>query len=138
MSADKLDNGKLDEILERALKSYSEPVPADFSEHVLSRIKEAQEQRILAHVVLQQRLALTGCIALVAAAIVSAVFFHDAVTVVFRSIAVSLIEQGQSFIDGVPQAVGTVKSDWQFYMVLAGVFGFAVYALADLLMANGE
>jgi hypothetical protein len=105
---------------------------------MLSRINEVEQRRILACLVLQQRLALTGCIALVAAAIVSAVLFHDAVTAVFRSIAVSLIEHGQSFIDGVPQAVGTVKSDWQFYMVLAGVFGFAVYALADLLMANGE
>ncbi len=138
MSADRLDNDKFDEILERALKSHSEPVPADFTERMLSRIKKDQQQRVLARVILQERLALTGCIVLGAAVIVSAVLFPDTIIAVFKSIAVSLIEQGQNFVGRVPRTIGTVRSDWQFYMVFVGVFGFAVYALADLLLPNGE
>jgi len=138
MSANRLDNDKFDEILEQALQLHSEPVPADFIERMLSRIKEAQEQRILASVILQERLALTGSIVLGAAVIVSAAFFSDTIIAVFKSIAVSLIEQGQNFVGGVPRTIGTVRNDWQFYMVFAGVFGFAIYSLFDLLAANGE
>lgn len=138
MSADRLDNDKFDEILERVLKSYSEPVPADFTELMLSRIKKTQERKILAYVVLQEKLALAGCIALAAVTIVSMVLFQDAVTAVLRNIAVSLTEQGQAFIDRIPQVIGTVRSDWQLYTVFAGIFIFTVYGLADLLTANGE
>jgi len=138
MSENKLGFGKFDETLERALKSHLEPVPADFTERMLSRIKEVEQRRILARLILQQRLALAGCITLLIAAIVSAVVFPDAVTAVFKSIPASLVEQEQILIYGVSQAIKAVRSNWQFYTIFAGVFGFIVYALADLLMANGE
>ncbi len=73
MTADKED--KFDEMLGRALRGSSEPVPAHFTDRMLRQIEEAEQQRILAQVVLQERLALAGCIALSIIAIVVAAVF---------------------------------------------------------------
>lgn len=137
MSADKLDHGKFDEILERALKSYSEPVPADFTDRMLRRIREAEEQRILARVIMEEKLTLAGCIILGIMVIVA--------VVVFPGIAVSFKELVGTSIDKVTQIIGAVRyewgsrfagSQWQLYMVFAGVFGFAVCSLVDLVVSD--
>ena len=73
MPVDKED--KFDEILGRALRRSSEPVPADFTDRMLRQIEEAEQQKILAQVVLQERLALAGCIVLgITTIVVAAVF----------------------------------------------------------------
>ena len=124
---------KFDEMLGRALRRHSEPAPTDFSERILRRIKEAEEQRILARVVMEERLALAGCIVLGIITI--------AATVVFPDIAASFTGQMRAFIDKITQTIGAVgieavSFEWQFYMVFAGVFGLAVYTLMDLLVAD--
>ena len=53
MSVDK--EKQFDEMLGRALRQHSEAVPADFTERMLRQIDSAEEQRILARVVLQER-----------------------------------------------------------------------------------
>jgi len=126
MSADK--EKQFDEMLGRALQEHSEPVPADFTERMLRQINSAEEQRILARVVLQERLSLAGCIVLgIAAAAV--VFFSP-------GIAVSLAEQIVGFIGKVTEGIEALRYDWQFYAVFTGVFGFAVYSLADLFVGE--
>jgi hypothetical protein len=55
-----LSNG-FDRMLSQALQRHSESVPADFTALVLRRVEQTQEQRILARVVLQERLFLAGC-----------------------------------------------------------------------------
>ncbi len=126
MSADK--EKQFDEMLGRALQEHSEPVPADFTERMLRQIREAEEQRILARVVLQERLSLAGCIVLGIAAI--------AVVIFFPGIAVSLTEQVRGLIGKVTRGIEIVRYDWQFYTVFAGVFGFAVYNLVDLFVGD--
>ena len=138
MSADRLDKDKFDKMLERALQSHSEPLPADFTERMLSRIKETQQQKILARVVLQERLALAGCIILGAATIISALLFSDTLTTSLSNIATGLIEQKQALYDDAPYAIATFIKEWPIYIVFAGVFAFVVYSLVDLLAANGE
>ena len=123
-------------MLEQSLHGHSEPVPADFTERMLSRVREAEEQRILARVVLQERAALAACIVLGAAAIIAAAVFPDAVGAVFRSITAGFTEHGSALIDKIGQTKETVSSEWQFYTVLAGVFGLAVYGLVDLLVGD--
>ncbi len=129
MSADK--EKQFDEMLGRALRGRSEPVPVDFTERMLRQIRQAEEQRILARVVLQERLSLAGCIVLGIAAVVVVMFFPG--------IAVSLTEQVSGLIGKVTQSIEVVLRrtpdggyDWQFYMVIVGVCGFAVYNLVDL------
>jgi hypothetical protein len=126
MSADK--EKQFDEMLGRALQEHSEPVPADFTERMLSQIDSAEEQRILARVVLQERLSLEGCIVLGISVI--------AVVMFFPGIAVSLTEQIRGFIGKVTLGIEVVRYDWQFYTVFAGVFGFAVYSLVDLFVGD--
>ncbi|MGA1980397.1 MAG: hypothetical protein ABSG99_07560 [Sedimentisphaerales bacterium] len=138
MSADKEE--KFDKMLYRALKRHSEPVPADFTDRLLRQIREAEEQEILARVVMEERLTLAGCIALGITAIVAAA--------IFPNIAVSCKELVGTSIDKVAQIVrmayatteglsrSPVRYDWQVYMVFAGVFGFVVCSLVDLLVSD--
>ena len=138
MSANRFNNDEFDEILEQALQSHSEPVPADFTARMLSRIKEVEQQRILAHIVWQERLALAGCIILGAATIISAFLFSDALTTSLSNIAAGLMEQKQALYDETSFAIATFINEWPLYLVFAGVFAFVVYSLVDLLAPNGE
>lgn len=142
MVTDKLNEDKFGEMLGRALQSHSEPVPADFVERVLSRIEQAEQRRILARVVWQERLALAGCIVAGVLAIVAVAVFPDRIAGVLRSIAGGFTEQGRALVGKMTPTVdieavsGEVSSEWQFYTVLALVFGFAVYSLVDMLVGE--
>lgn len=137
MLADRLNtDDKFDKMLGRTLRSFSEPVPADFTETMLRRIRQAEEQKILARVILQERLALAGCIVFGAAAIVAVAAFPDTIAAVFQSVAGSFTERGGALVDRIPQTIETVRGQWQLYAVLAAMAGFAVYSLADLLAGD--
>jgi len=142
MMTDKLNEDKFGEMLGRALQSHSEPVPADFTERMLRQVREAEEQRILARVVWQERLALAGCIVLGVIAIVAVAVFPDRIAEVLRSIAGGFTEQGKALVDKMTPTVdieavsGEVSGKWQFYTVLALVFGFAIYSLVDMLVGD--
>ncbi len=137
MLADKLNkDDKFDRMLGRTLRSFSPSVPTDFTERMLGRIRQAEEQKILARVVLQERLALAGCIVFGAAAIVAVAAFPGAIAAVFQSAAGSFTERGGALVDRIPQTIETVRGQWQLYTVLAAMAGFAVYSLADLLAGD--
>ena len=138
MSADKPDKDKFDEIIERALRLPLEPVPAGFTERVVSRIEQARQKKILGRVVLQERLALAGCIALGTLTFILTAVFSGPVTTFLGNITVGLIEQKQVLLDEAPMAVWTFKNDWQLYLVSVTVFAFAVYSLVDLFAVNGK
>ena len=136
MSINSQNQDKFDRFLGRALRRHSEPVEPDFTGMTLRRIKQAEEQRILARIVLQQRLALAGCIALGGIAIVVAVAFGDIAAAAFRSIAASLSGQRGAFADGVPQVIKAFRGDWPFYTILGAVSVFAAYSLVELLVGH--
>ena len=137
MLADRLNkDDKFDEMLGRALRSSSPGVPTDFTERMLRRIRKAEEQKILARVVLQERLALAGCIVFGAAAIVAVAAFPVAIAAVFQSIVGSFTERGGALVDKIPQTIEAVRRQWQLYTVLAAMAGFAVYSLVDLLVGD--
>lgn len=131
MSGNKLSEDKFDQMLTRALQQHSEPVPADFSRGISEQIRRADEQAILARVAMKERLALAGCIALGVISLVIAVSFPSA--------AATFTQQVQVFIDKISQinyAAIAVGWGWQYYVVFAGIFGFAVYNFTDLLVGN--
>jgi len=137
MLADRLNaDDKFDKMLGRALRSSSPGAPADFTERMLSKIREAEEQKILARVVLQERLTLAGCIVFGAAAIVAVAVFPGDIIAVFRSIAGSFTSHGGALVDRVPKTIESVRDQWQSYTVMAAVFGFAIYSLIDLLAGD--
>lgn len=135
---DKLNEDKFGEMLGRALQSHSEPVPAGFTERMLSRIEQAEQQRILARVVWQERLALAGCIAAGIIAIVAVVVFPDRIAGVLRSIAGGFTGQGKALVEKMTPTVDieAVRSEWQFYTVLVLLLGFAVYSLVDMFVGD--
>jgi hypothetical protein len=126
MSADKEE--KFDKILYQALKRRSEPVPADFAGRMLRRIREAEERRILTRVVMEERFALAGCIVLGIMTVV--------VVSAFPSVAISFKELAGTFIDKITRTIEAVRYEWQLYTVIAGVFGFVICSLADLLVSD--
>jgi hypothetical protein len=127
---------KFDEMLGRALRSSSPGAPADFSQRMLGRIRQAQEQKILAHVILQERLALAGCIVFGAAAIIAVLAFPETLAAVFQSIAGGFTARSSALVDRIPQTIEAVRSQWQIYTGLAVMAGFAVYSLVDLLAGD--
>jgi len=127
MSADKSEE-RFDEMLGRGLRKRAEPVPDDFTDRMLRRVREEQQRRILARVIMEERLALAGCILLGIITVIMAA--------VFPGIAGSFTKQAEVFIDKITQIIEAVGGQWQFYTVLAGAFGFAVYSLVDLLVGD--
>lgn len=114
----------------------SQAVPVDFTRRMLRQIRQAEEQKILARVVLQERLALAGCFALGAAAIIAMAVFPDTITAVFNSIVRSFTAQSSALVNRIPQSITTVQDQWQLYTVLAVMAGFAAYSLVDLLAGD--
>jgi hypothetical protein len=128
MSVDKLNEGKLDEILRRTLRTPLPPGPAGFTERVLKQIRAAEEQRILTRVIWQERFALAGCIAAVIAGIAAAVTF----VVIDGGFTPTI----QLLIYGIIQTIQAFSSRWQLYTILVGVLVFVGYSLLDLLVSD--
>ncbi len=118
--------------LTRALQRHREPVPADFTAKVLRRLRQAQEQKILARVVLQERLALAGCIIFSCIAIVAVRVFPEIAEVILRSIAKIVTYNGEALADRISQTIIAFSTDWQTYTILALALGFAAYNIIEL------
>jgi ABC-type microcin C transport system permease subunit YejE len=127
MAADKSDR-QLDEILRQSLLKYPVAVPEDFTTKLSRKLREEQQRRLLAKVVLQERIALAGCILLV---VVAAIF-----VVVFSGIAGIFIPM-MTWIDEVSRAIEALYYQPQYYMIFfVVVLGFAIYSLVDLLVGD--
>lgn len=123
MNAEK-DN-QFDNNLRKALHKHTEYVPTDFTDRVLNKIQLQAEKKILARVILLERLSLAGCILLAVSAIAAAVFF----TVIYGS----LTQQFNIIIYQFTQELANLQSNWQFYFVFLAALGFAGYNLVELL-----
>lgn len=122
--------------LTRALQRHREPVPADFTDKVLRKLSQAQEQKILARVVLQERLALAGCVIFSCIAILATIVFPEITEVILQSIAKIVTLQGEALADRISQTIIAFSADWQTYMILVGGMGLAVYSLIKLFFDN--
>lgn len=136
MPTDRLNRRDFDEMLGRALRSSSQPVPADFTEKMLKRIRQSEEQKVLARVVLQERLALAGCIALVAAAVLAGLVFPDNAAEFLHRAAGAFTQQGRDFVDGIPQTIEAIRGQWQWCLALGAAAVLAFYSLAGLWLGE--
>ena len=140
MSMDRLNEDKFDETLSKALQRHSEPVPTGFTERILRQIEEAQKEAILARVVWQERFALAGCIVFGAFATVGLMFFPARIAKILKSIGANLTELGGGCIDRVvqtmPISIESIRSKWQFYIILVIALGFAIFSLLDMLVGD--
>lgn len=136
MAADRLNEDNFDKMLGRALRCVSQPVPGNFTEKALLRLKESEQRRILARVVLQERLALAGCIALAAALLTLVVLYPDIILEAFEAFTAGVRMHGRLFVETVPRTIETVCGQWKLYAVLVGIFGFAVYSFGSLILGD--
>ena len=138
MVAGKLNEDRFAEMLGQSLRRHSEPVPADFTERMLRQVREFEERQILARVVLQERLSLAGCIVFGILAAVGITVFPGRIAGILRGIVVGFTERGGAVIDGIGQSISieTVRSEWQLYIILALVLGFAFYCVVDMLVGD--
>jgi len=136
MDANRLNEDNFDKMLGRGLRSVSQPVPGDFTEKTLLRLKESEQRRILARVVLQERLALAGCIALAAALCTVVALYPDVILEAFGAFTGRVTMRGRLFVETVPQTIEAVCGQWRFYAILVGGAGLGVYSLAALLLGD--
>ncbi|MHC4213896.1 MAG: hypothetical protein ACYSWP_11040 [Planctomycetota bacterium] len=123
------NENRFDKILKTALRAHIEHVPADFADNVSRRVLALHEQKILAKIILQERLALAACITIPLAATVAIFAFPQILTTTWtglRNLFYAIAKQ----IALMPQY------DWQFWAALVAVAGFAAYSVFDLLFAD--
>ncbi len=138
MPTDRLSERDFDRLLQRTLRSSSEPVPTDFTDRMLRQLRESQGRKILARIVLQQRLALAGCVGLVAVAVLAPMLLSDSVAGALQGKAAGFTDQWRIFLDKIPSALDAVQSQWQFYMVLVGILAFAAYSFIGLFSGESK
>jgi len=115
-------------MLSSALRSHAEQPPDDFAEKMTDRLVREHERKILARVVMQERLALAACIVLPAIAIAIAVHYQSAVSV--------LLEHLAGLTNTFTKDISTGDINWQLWTVFGTAFAFAVYSLVDLFYAD--
>ena len=119
MAANKTDDS-FDKALAKALKSHTGPVPYNFTEQVLEQIRREQEQKILARVVLQERLALAGCIVLGLITII--------VLATSSNVAVDFTELMRTSINKANETAAFIISQWQSIAAFGVAMGFILYS----------
>ena len=136
MPAKNRNEDKFDEMLGAALRRHCEAVPVDFSERILEQVRELDDRRVLAQVVLQKRLALSASIVFGGLAILGAVFFPARILTILKSIGAGLVGYGGGMLGKTQQAIDVFRVEWQFYTVLAVLLAFAVCCLMGLLFED--
>ena len=121
-------NDQLDRTLTTALRGHKLPRRNDFADKMLVRLKEQQQQEILARVILQERLALAGIISLPIVAVVVILFFPE--TVIGFSAWLS------DKCNIIAQSVLTLTDQWQLWMVALLAVGVAIYSVVDLILTE--
>lgn len=122
---------KFDLMLGRALQKHTESVPPDFTDKVLSRITAVQEQKVLARVILQQRLALAASITVAAAVITLLLVFPETAAAFSTS-----IKDLRYFIT--TQSVPALKSQWQLLSSIAVAAVAVLLSNYDLRLAGNH
>jgi hypothetical protein len=119
MMANRMDDN-FDKALGKALKSHSGPVPYNFTERVLGQIRREHERKVLARVVLQERLALAGCIVLGGIMLI--------VWVTSANAAADFTELMRTSINKANDTIVFVISQWQSFAVFVVALGFVLYS----------
>jgi len=118
-----------DKMLKGALRAHTVPVRSDFADKVLKQVQALDEQKILAKVILQERLALAACITVPLAAMAVLLFFPQIPATTWAGL--------KSMFYGIAKQIALMSHyDWQFGAVLIAVIGFAAFSVLNLLFAD--
>ena len=130
MQTDKSHNAdKFGKMLTNALHEHKEPLRPGFTDKVLTKIDAMENARILKGIVLRERLALAGCIAIFLAMIGCILTYSKVITA-------NLSQLAQGLNTAIGQAGTGVQQNWQISLVAVGVIVFMVYGSYDLFFAK--
>ena len=119
---------RIDRILADGLRRCGETVRGDFTDRVLSSAQLRAQQRLLAKVILQERLALAGCIVASIGAIAVIVFLQQ-ITEALSGLTARLSGSiGQAIISG--------QLEWQPMMILTFAAIAAACGIFELFSAE--
>jgi hypothetical protein len=112
-----------DKMLKSGLKKHIEPDRPDFKEGLLRQIETRRQQKILAEIVFEERLALAGCLISPLAAVTVFLFFPEIPRAVSGWVqnlfAISL------------QTILNYVSEIQLWYILIIITGIALYCIFD-------
>ena len=125
MQTDQSQNAdKFDRMLRNNLREHQEPVKPDFTDKVLKQVAALQEQKILAKIVLEERVVLGGCISLFILIVTVIIYFGRDM---LRALDLLANE-----IRGSMTNTSTVYSlDWQLILVITVTMGLVLYCFYD-------
>ena len=110
-----------DGMLADALQKHTEPVRPGFTDKILKQVDTLEQQKLLARIVMQERLALTGCATLTISVISILIFF------------------GKDFARILTNALQTTRTatipspNWEMIMVVTVTICSVLYAFSDSL-----
>ncbi len=108
-------------LLAGALQKHTEPARPGFTDKILKQVDVLEQQKLLAKIIMQERLALAGCVTL-AISFVSILFFF-----------------GKDFARILTKALQTAQNttlpspDWELILVVSVTIVSVIYAFADSL-----
>ena len=120
-------NDRLGRTLKTALRNYKLPHRADFAEKMLVKLTEQQQQKILAKVILQERLALAALILIPIASVIMIFFFPE--------VLIGLSAWLGARCDVIWQDALKSTELWPLWTVTLLAIGAAVYTVIDMLSA---
>ena len=118
----------IDEALKRMLQEHSQHVPKDFSAKLMDQLRAERNRRLLARIILRERLALAGSLVALAAFVVLILFFPG----FMPRIAELCSSLGDMVASGQEGLGGALLS----LVVLGAVLLYALYNLVDLLLGQ--
>jgi hypothetical protein len=114
-----------DKILKSGLKKHIEPNRPDFKERLLRQIETRRQQKILAEIVFEERLALAGCIILPLAAVTVFLFFPEIPRAVSGWVQNLFTISLKTVLDYVPEI-----QLWYVFIIITGI---AIYYIFDFV-----
>ena len=110
-----------DGVLADALQKHTEPLRPGFTDKILKQVDTLEAQKLLARIVMQERLALAGCVTL-AISFVSILFFFGKD---FAKILLNALQTAQN---------ATLPSpNWEMILVVSVAIVSVIYAFSDSL-----
>ena len=114
----------LDQILRSNLRKYTEPIRPDFTDNILKQVEFLAKRKILAKIVMQERLALISCTSLFVLIVTVIMYFG-------KDILKALNLLGHDLKEATTTIGTAISFDWQLILVMAVTAGCVLYCFVE-------
>jgi hypothetical protein len=117
---------RFDEMLKKNLKQHREPIQKDFAQELLAKIQKVQQQKVLAKVVRQEKLAFAAFILLPVTAIV--------VIFAYPNLAIETARLMTKLYPLIIQSVKSIMNQWKLWICYILAAATCLYAFYESLL----